>query len=171
MKARLIIALTFSLFGSPLTCKAADAPSAEVVVAEYLRYQADGDVPSIDALFYRIPQLDAEEAGWLALIRRVVDRVEEEQLAWEVVCSKELAETAVVIVNQTMKGGKPHGDPDALYLTRDHEQWKLLPEILAPNTKKPVEAVLGNGYKSDRLRLRWVIGEIRGLTSDCASPP
>ena len=173
MKSHIRVVLVASLLGAGALAFAQNsqpASSAEEVVTVFYEHLRTGDVDSLDSLFFRIPVIENNEADWLALLEMVAQKVEDEQLDWEVVCSKELQETAVVIVNQTMKYGKPHGDPDAIYLVREDERWLLLPDVFAPNADDEVRASLSSQYVRDQFALkRWALGEIRGLTSECRS--
>ena len=146
--------------------------TAEDVVSEYFRLLGDKDIEAMDILFLRIPAIESNPDDWLDLIELVAQKVEDEQLAWDVICSKELSETAVVIVNQTLKHGKKHGDPDAVYLVKENDRWLIAPDLIAHRATREIESVLGNTYRSERFMLkRWALGEIRGLTSECRDQP
>lgn len=142
--------------------------SAEEVVTKFYEYLRASDVSSMEALFFRIPAMDSSEAEWLALIEKVAQKVEDEQLDWEVVCGKELSEMAAVIVNQTMKHGRKHADPDAVYLVRENDRWLLLPDIIADNARDAVRSALTSEQLGSRSSLRkWAVSEIRGITTEC----
>lgn len=142
---------------------------SEAVVSKYLKHLETGDIGSLDALFFRIPLMESNKEDWLELLGHVVSKVKNERLAWEVVCSKELTETAAVIVNQTMKHGQAHADPDAIFLVKKNGDWLLLPDTIAYNARKEVQKAMSNAQIVDRHILKgWVIKEIRGLTSDCS---
>ena len=143
-------------------------PGAKEVVSDFYEYLRAGDTRSIDSLFYRIPVMESDEAAWFRLIDIVIRKVKDEQLDWEAVCAKELPEIAVVIVNQTMKQGKEHADPDAVYLVKKEGRWLLLPDIFANSAKDEVNSSLTAEQRGGRYSLqRWVLGELRGLTAEC----
>ncbi len=163
-----IAVLCFALSGITHAENNKPPAGAEKVVAEYFEHLKADDIASMDALFFRIPAIRQDNERWLELIEHVSQKVKNEQLAWEVVCGKELSETAVVIVNQTMKQGRPHGDPDAVFLVRENDRWLLLPDLIANNARKEVESAMSPSQITDRYLLRrWALGEIRGLTSEC----
>lgn len=143
--------------------------TAKDVVANYFVHLNSGDVQAMDALFFKIPEIESNEEDWLKLIEHTAQIVKNEQSAWDVVCSKELSKTAVVIINQVLKHGKKHGDPDAVYLIKENNRWLISPDLIAYGARKEMETFLGNTYRSERYMLkRWVVGEIRGLTTECS---
>lgn len=141
---------------------------AEEVVMQFYEHLRASDISSMDALFFRIPAMESSKPDWLALIEKVAKKVEDEQLDWEVVCGKELPEMAAVIVNQTMKHGKKHADPDAVYLVRENDRWLLLPDTIAENARNAVRSALSNEQLNSRSSLKkWAVDEIRGITTEC----
>jgi hypothetical protein len=143
--------------------------TAKEVVADYFVHLNSGDVQSMDALFFKIPYIESNKEDWLKLIEHTAQIVKNEQSAWDVVCSKELSKTAVVIINQVLKHGKKHGDPDAVYLIRENNRWLISPDLIAYGARKETESFVGNTYRSERFMLkRWAVGEIRGLTTECS---
>ncbi|MEL7185863.1 MAG: hypothetical protein AAFN50_05435 [Pseudomonadota bacterium] len=142
--------------------------TAKEVVSRFFEFLTAGDTDSVDSLFYKIPAIESAEADWLALIEEVAGKVKDEQLGWETICAKELQETAVVIINQTMKHGKKHADPDAVYLVKQEGRWLLLPDIIAPNASGAVSLSLSNAQLGSRYSLeKWAVQEIRGITTEC----
>lgn len=142
--------------------------NSKETVSKYFQYLKAGDVKLMDSLFFRIPVMDKNKEDWLALLNRASSKVKEDQLAWEVICSRELDETAVVIVNQTMKRGKAHADPDTIFLVKANNIWLLLPDTIAYNAKQEVRKAMSKTQVSDRHVLKkWAIGEIRGYTTEC----
>ena len=143
--------------------------SATQVVSKFYEHLRASDVHSMDTLFFKIPIMETHRADWLALIEHVAQKVEDEQLDWEVVCGKELTQMAVVIVNQTLKYGKKHADPDAMYLVKEKGRWLLLPDVFADTAKQEVRSALSEAQLQEQWTLRrWTIGEIRGMTTDCS---
>ena len=168
--ATLAIAVTGLLVcGGTLADDEAPPTSATQVVSKFYEHLRASDVDSMDALFFKIPIMETHRADWLALIEHVAQKVEDEQLDWKVVCGKELTEMAVVIVNQTLKYGKKHADPDAMYLVKEKDRWLLLPDVFADTAKKEVRSALSEDQLQEQWTLRrWAIGEIRGMTTDCS---
>ena len=154
---------------SPAFAESEQAPaSAEETVTRFYEYLRAGDASSMDPLFFRIPIMEGNEAAWLALLETIAQMVRDEQSDWEVICAKEMPEMAIVIVNQIMKHGKKHGDPDAMYLVPGQDRWLILPDIVAPNMRREVEATLNLEQRRTKITLtQWGIGEIRGYTDEC----
>ncbi len=144
------------------------ATGAVAVVTKFYQGLRAGDVGMMDPLFFRIPVMESSRADWLKLLEKVAQKVEDEQLDWDVVCGKELTDVAAVIVNQTMKYGKKHADPDAMYLVKEDDRWLLLPDALAPNARDEVRSELTQAQVMGLSTLhKWAVSEIRGLSSEC----
>jgi len=97
-------------------------------------------VDAVSAFFEAVRQGEVERASaTIARFERVhpdAVRVRVERLAPEmqagrhevvVVSGKELGDVAVVVVNETRKGGRERFDIDPVYLIRQGDAWKILP--------------------------------------------
>ena len=149
--------------------ESAQAPaSAKETAIKFYEHLRAGDAESMDPLFFRVPIMESNEAAWLALLETIAQMVKDEQSDWEVICAKEMPEMAIVIINQVMKHGKKHGDPDAMYLVPVENRWLILPDLVAPNTRREVESSLSLAQRQTKITLmQWGIGEIRGYTDEC----
>ena len=163
-----VLATCVTLTLVSLACSATSGEPAEVVVAQFFENVYTGDADAIDPLFFRIAEIEADEAAWLALIDRVVQQVADDQSKWNIVCSRELSTAAVVVVNQTRKAGKPHGDLDAVFLVKQDGHWRMLPDTIAPNAKRVVAAAMSQAQASELFELQgWSSRAILGQESDC----
>ena len=160
-----LVVIFFALSPSAYAGNEVDSSSPEEVVLRYFKYLKEGDVSSISSLFFTIPIMEKSKDAWLKLITKVSNKATKEQLAWEVLCSKELVETAVVLVNQTMKQGKPQSDPDGVILVKEHNNWLLLPDALAKGLTEDVRIAISKNQLEERHTLTsWAKEEIRRLT-------
>lgn len=160
--------------------------SEEVVLQSFMYLEA-GKINSLDSLFLRIPIMENRENGWLIFLKKLSDKTIKEQISTEVVlgCGKELEETAVVLINKTMKQGKPVRDPDFLLLVKKQDKWLLLPDGWHKNLREEVRMALSEKQIEERNRLTtwireisrygvgrltWIEGENGGYSAKCNQP-
>jgi len=137
--------------------------SEEVVLKSFVYLEA-GEINSLDSLFFRIPIMEKSKDAWLKFLKKISDKTIEEQLVTEVVfgCGKELEETAVVLINKTMKQGKPVRDPDFVLLVKEQGRWLLLPDGWHKNLREEVQMAMSEKQIEERNRLTtWVKGKSR----------